>query len=161
MFLLVPTCSEEFRSLIQRSIFRMEENVMFFLYTKSADVGYGIVCCSSFNYIPIYCVWCIHSLQCVDISAQTGPIDIWMSHVIGMIPVSAFHGLGSGTCVGFHLVGVSSCDCSPVDHIVNQASSSRQNWAGFRCFRSTLTTTSKGLLNWSCSIDTIQNFIVG
>ena len=48
----MPTYSKEFRSLVQGSIFRMEENMVFFMHTDSADVGDGIVWCGSFHNIP-------------------------------------------------------------------------------------------------------------
>ena len=138
----------------------MKENMVFFLYTKSADVGYGIVWCSSFHNVPFNCVLYIYSLQFVDISAQTGSISLWMVHVIGVVPIPALHGLGSGPCIGFHLACVSPCDSGSVDHIVNKATYARQNWAGFRFLRSALTTTTKGLLDCCCSIVTIQNFVI-
>ena len=68
MLFLMPTYSKEFRSLVQSSIFRMEENMVFFMHTDSADVGDGIVWCGSFHNIPFDCVWSINSLQLVDIS---------------------------------------------------------------------------------------------
>ena len=46
----------------------MEENMVFFMHTDSADVGDGIVWCGSFHNIPFDCVWSINSLKLVDIS---------------------------------------------------------------------------------------------
>ena len=137
----------------------MEKNLVFFLYTNFTDVSCGIVRCSSFYNIPSNCVWCIDSLQIVDVSAKTSSFDFWMFHVITVVVLSALHCLGSGPCICFHLVSVSPGDSGFVYHIVNQATNSRKNLAGFRFLRSARATATKCFLG-CCSIFTIQNFVL-
>ena len=103
---------------------------MFFKDAQSADVSDGIPRRSLFEDLPFQCVSYSLSFEFVDVFREAGAIPFRVSDVRVMTPPSTLHGLGSGTCVGLHLAGVSPGDCGFVDHIAHLASNARHHLAG-------------------------------
>ena len=107
----------------------MEKNMVFLKGTKSADVGGGIPWGSLHQDLPSQCVSYSFSRQLVDIFGEAGPRSFRMSDVSIMASPSVLDGLGSGTCVGLHLAGVSPGDCGFVHHIAHLAFNTRHHFA--------------------------------
>ena len=107
----------------------MEKDVVFFKDAQSTDVGDGIPRWCLFKDFPFQCVPNSLSCEFVDVLGETGSSQVGMSDVRVMTPPPTLHGLGSGTCVGFYLAGVSSGDCGFVHHIGHHASNARHHLA--------------------------------
>ena len=100
---------------------------MFFKDAQSADVSDGIPRWCLFKDLPFQCVSYTLSCEFVDVLGEAGSSQVGVSDVRIMTPPPSLHGLGSGTCVGLHLAGVSSGDCGFVDHIGHHASNARHH----------------------------------
>ena len=131
----------------------MEKDVVFLKDAQSADVGDGVPRGCLLEDFPFQCVSYSLSCKSVNVVGEAGTRLFRVSDVIVMPTPSALHGLGSRTCVGLHLAGVSPGDCGFVDHIGHHASNSRHHLAGFSPFLRHATTIIN-LLD-CCSIITI------
>ncbi len=127
---------------------------MFLQDAQSADVGNGIPRWCLFEDLPFQCVSYSLSFEFVDVLREAGPIQVGVSDVRVMTPPPTLHGLGSGTCVGFYLAGVSSGDCGFVDHIGHHASNARHHLAVLSAFLRHATAVIDFILG-CCSILTI------
>ena len=108
----------------------MEKDMVFLKDTEPADVACGIPWGSFHQDFPFQCVSYSLSRQLVDVFGEACSILFRMSDVIIMPSPSVLDGLGSGTCVGLHLAGVSPGDCGFVHHITHLASNARHHLAG-------------------------------
>ena len=132
----------------------MEKDVVFLKDAQSADVGDGVPRGCLLEDLPFQCVSYSLSFEFVDVLGEAGAIPFRVSDVRVMTPPPTLHGLGSGTCVGLHLAGVSPGDCGFVDHIAHLASNARHHLAGLPCLQGHASTVIDLILN-CCSIFTI------
>ena len=112
----------------------MEKDVVFLKDAQSADVGDGVPRGCLLEDLPFQCVSYSLSFEFVDVFGEASAILFRVSDVIVMTPPSVLDGLGSGTCVGLHLAGVSPGDSGFVDHIGHHASNARHYLAGLSPF---------------------------
>ena len=137
MLVLVPTFGEKFRSLVQSTILRMEEDVHLFTDAKPANFGDGVVGCSSFNNIPVDVERDTVFDEIPDICTECSPLMLLIQccDVRVVLVVSGLHWVVSTTSVCFPLVGVSPGDSCLVHQVVHHAANSREDFAGFRPFK--------------------------
>ena len=113
----------------------MEKDVVFLKDAQSADVGDGVPRGCLLEDFPFQCVSYSLSCKSVNVVGEASTRLFRVSDVIVMPTPSALHGLGSRTCVGLHLAGVSPGDCGFVHHIAHLASNARHHLAGLPCLQ--------------------------
>ena len=108
----------------------MENAVVFLKDAQSADVCDGVPRGCLLEDFPFQCVSYSLSCKSVNVVGEACTRLFRVSDVIVMASPSVLDGLGSGTCVGLHLAGVSPGDCGFVHHITHLASNARHHLAG-------------------------------
>ena len=133
----MPTFGEKFRSLVQRTILRVKEDVHLFTDAKPANFGDGIVGCSSFNNIPVDVERDAVFDEVPDICTECGSLMLLIQccDVTHVLVVSGLHRIVCTTSVCFPVVSVSPGDSCPIHQVVHHAANSREDFAGFRPFQ--------------------------